>query len=301
VVGRDRRARQRLRDPPARSRAHAPAPAGPRTSSEDCYQLLLIKKISRAMPDLAPEKLDGRSTTRSSGAATTPRRTRATSGIRWERMLVAQGYVLDSIREDPAIRVAALARLWVDRASGPEGLQRSLRGRARALRRPVRRRDRDLVVFLRGAKFKNDLNPRTFEEVEAELRSSARDPLRRGLPAPRARALGGRRHARGGGALGWVGAGSERVPARDPRRGPRGAREAGTRGRGSRPAVSLDGPVRLATGVGAPVDRRATAASDVGYDVGARAPRAAQAVPRRGPAAREPGDGVRMTDGAPGC
>lgn len=216
---------------------------------EDCYQLLLIRKIGARMPDLAPEKLDraidDEIRRRRDDAAADPKN----AGISWERMLVAQGYVVDTIRQDPAIRVAALARLWVDRASGPAGLKRTYEAEREHFDGLYGAAIETSVLFLRGARFKNDLNPRTFEEVEGELRKLAReirsaDDFHR-LARGRSEDAGTRE---GGGALGWVGSGSERVPPEIRAEVRTALGQPAPGGAGLDPAVSLVGPVRLSTG-----------------------------------------------------
>jgi hypothetical protein len=216
---------------------------------EDCYQLLLIRKISARMPDLAPGALEraieDEIQRRRDDAAADPRN----AGIPWERRLAAQGYVLDRIREDPAIRVAALAHLWVDRSHDAAGLKRTYeaeRGHFDGLYGPAIETS---VLFLRGARFRNDLNPRTFEDVEGDLRKLAEkirsaDDFQR-LARERTEDAAARES---GGALGWVGAGSERVPPEIREEVRKALAQAAPAAAGLDPAVSLAGPVRLSTG-----------------------------------------------------
>jgi len=221
----------------------------PKDLKEDAYQVLLIKKIRARMPDLAPEALDRaieeEIQRRRDDAAADPRN----AGISWERRLVAQGYVIDWIRQDPAIRVAALAHLWVDRSNDPESLKRiyeAERVHFDGLYGPAIETS---ILFMRGARFRNDLNPRTFEDVEGELRKLAEkirsfEDFQR-LARERTEDAATRES---GGALGWVGAGSERVPP-EIRDEVRKALEQPPRGgAGLDPALSLVGPVRLPTG-----------------------------------------------------
>ena len=221
----------------------------PADLKEDCYQLLLIKKIEARMPDLAKDKLDKaieeEIQRRRDDTAADPR----SAGVTWERRLVAQGYVLDRIRQDPAIRVAALARLWVDRSAGPEGLKRTYESEREHFDGLYGEAIDTSILFLRAARFKNDLNPRTFEEVEGELGKLARgirsvDDFHR-LARERSEDAASRE---GGGAVGWIGAGTERVPA-ELRDAVRKALEQPTPGgAGLDPAVSLVGPLRFPTG-----------------------------------------------------
>ena len=216
---------------------------------EDCYQLLLIRKITARMPDLSQEKVDraveDEIRRRRDDAAADPKN----PGISWERRLVAQGYVVDTIRQDPAIRVAALARLWVDRASGPDGLKRTYEAEREHFDGLYGAAIETSVLFLRGARFKNDLNPRTFEDVEGELRKmasgirSAEDFHR--LARERSEDAVTRES---GGVLGWVGAGTERVPPEIRAEIRTALSKPASGGAGLDPAVSLAGPVRLSTG-----------------------------------------------------
>ncbi|MFN0006765.1 MAG: peptidylprolyl isomerase [Planctomycetota bacterium] len=221
----------------------------PKDLREDCYQLLLIRKIGARMPDLAPGALDRaieqEIQRRRDDAAADPRN----AGISWESRLIAQGYVIDMLRQDPAIRVAALAHLWVDRSNDGESLKRIYEAEREQFDGLYGPAIETSVLFLRGARFRNDLNPRTFEDVEGELRKLAEkirsaDDFQR---LARERTEDPLTRETGGG-LGWVGSGSERVPPeiRDEVRKVLAKPQPG--GAGLDPAVSLVGPVRLPTG-----------------------------------------------------
>jgi len=221
----------------------------PQDLHEDCYQVLLLRKILARMPDLAPKKLDQaideEIARRKEEAAADARN----KGIPWEKLVAAQGNVLDTIRDDPAIRIAALARLWVDTASGPEGLKRAYEADRAHFDGQYGAAIETSMLYLRGAQFKNDLNPRTFREAEAALADAAKsihgfDDFQR-LARERSEDAGTRVN---GGMLGFVGAGSDRVPAE--------IRDAVTKALagppddsgGRDPARCLVGPVRLPTG-----------------------------------------------------
>jgi len=216
---------------------------------EDCYQLLLLQRILVKMPDVAPKALeqaiDEEIARRRDEAAADSRN----KGIPWEQMIAAQGNLLDTIREDPAIRIAALARLWIDRTMGPEGLRRAYeadRGHFDGLYGAAIDTS---VLILRGAQFKNDLNPRSFQEAEGELTALAKEidsfeDFQR-LARERSEDAGTRPS---GGWVGFVGAGSERVPPEIREVVARTLRATAGAGAGRDPGQSLAGPIRLPTG-----------------------------------------------------
>ena len=221
----------------------------PKDLQTDCYQLLLLRRTQAKMPDLAPQTLeksiDHEIARRRDEAAADP----AKKGIPWERLLAAEGYVLDSVREDPAIRIAALARLWVDRTSGPEGLKKTYEAERAHFDGLYGAAIETSMLYLRGAQFKNDLNPRSFQEAEGELASLAKgirsfDDFQR-LARDRSEDAGTRAS---GGALGFVSAGTDRVPVeiREAVAKALLAHEGG--GGGHDPAHSLAGPIRVPTG-----------------------------------------------------
>ncbi len=222
----------------------------PQTLQVDCYQLLLLRRIQAKMPDLAPEKLDkaidDEIARRRDDAAADPTK----KGISWERLIGAEGYVLDDVREDPAIRIAALARLWVDRTSGPAGLKKTYEAERAHFDGQYGAAVETSMLYLRAAKFKNDLNPRSFQEAEGELASLAKgihsfDDFQR-LVRERSEDAGTRSS---GGALGFVSAGSDRVPMEIKDAVARVLLAPAGGGAGRDPAQSLAGPVRVPTGV----------------------------------------------------
>ncbi len=180
---------------------------------EDCYQALLAKRARARMPDLA-----GEGYTRAIEAELARRRAEAEAdprmqGAKFEQVLGAQGLSLDALRRDPAITITALSSLWIERTYGEDGLRRVYNeqrewfdtrfGEARELR----------VLFLRGALYKNELNPRTFDEADKELgrlRTQATDVAAfERLVKLRSEDTGTRDR---GGLLGFVSPGEEAVP-----------------------------------------------------------------------------------------
>jgi len=134
-----------------------------------CYQLLLEKHLRRRMPDLAESALDEcveqEVERRRKLAEADPR----FQGAKYEQLLEAKGLSIEGLRRDASTRVAALSHLWIDRAHDAESLRSVYEGE-RELFDGVYGEGLDLFVLaLTAARFKNELNPRTFDEAEAEL------------------------------------------------------------------------------------------------------------------------------------
>lgn len=184
---------------------------------ETAWHLLLLRGIERRMPDLSAGARE-----RAIDAEMARRRAEvegqsAAQGVRFEQIVGARGTTVEALRADPSVRIAALSRLWVDRTRGADGLRAAyeaerslfegLHGRSVAAR----------LHFLKAAKYANELNPRTFDEAEAELarlgRTLASDAdleawARQYSEDPASRASGGD--------LGWVTRRDPRVPAAVP-------------------------------------------------------------------------------------
>jgi len=216
---------------------------------EDCYQMLLLQRVLAKMPDLAPKTLDkaidDEIARRRDDAAADPRN----KGVSWEKLVAAQGNVLDTIRDDPAIRIAALARLWVDRTAGPDGLKRTYEADRAHFDGQYGAAIETSMVYLRGAQFKNDLNPRSFQDAEGELAKLAKDirSFEDFQRLARERSEDAVTRASGG-ALGLVSAGSERVPVEIRDAVAKALHAPAGAGAGRDPAQSLVGPIRVPTG-----------------------------------------------------
>lgn len=185
----------------------------PELLRETCYQMLLERSARARMPDLSSDALaaavEAEIARRRAETSADPRY----QGLSYEQILSAQGVLLEGLREDPALVTAALANLWVDRSHGEEGL-RSVYAQERAWFDGRFGEFREVRgIFLRGAVFKNQINPRSLEECEDQLSAIERklgaiEDFERAVlehsedPSSKEK----------GGLLGWVPKGDERVP-----------------------------------------------------------------------------------------
>jgi hypothetical protein len=134
-----------------------------------CYQLLLDKRMTARMPDLAPEALDAAITQEIERRRVTAESDPKHQGISFEKLLEAQGIRLSTLQRDPGIRVTVLSRLWIERSYDEDALKE------------IYANERDFfdgtygeavelgVIFLRAARFPNELNPRSYAEASREL------------------------------------------------------------------------------------------------------------------------------------
>ncbi len=167
---------------------------------EDCFQLLLQKRARARMPDLAPEALDkaleaelGR---RRHDFALDPKH----GGMSYEQVMAAQGLQAAYLKQDPAVVIAALANVWVDRTNADAALRAASanerekraagspaeresfdRANADAGLRAVYTKEREYfdgrfgeaidarMIFLRASELPNQLIPRDFNAAEKEL------------------------------------------------------------------------------------------------------------------------------------
>jgi hypothetical protein len=214
------------------------------TLREDCFQLLLQKRMLARMPDLAPEKLkqavEDELERRRDEAKLDPKN----KGISLDQILAAQGIVVERLADDPALRISALSKLWVERSYDADTLKRTYQDERELFDGLYGPAHEVAFLFLRAAGFKNPLNPRTFEEAERELtaqfgRARTREEFRE--LAKKMSEDADTKTA--GGELGWVGPLTPKVP--------REVREEVVR-RLALPdaaAQGLAGPLRLPNGV----------------------------------------------------
>jgi hypothetical protein len=181
---------------------------------EDCYQLLLYRRMQKRLPDLAPSKIDEyvqKELDRRRAEATADPKYK---GIPYEKILGAQGMTVESLAADPAVLVAALSRAWVDRAYPQEAMKRLYADEREYFDGLYGEAVDAWMLFLRGAQFKNEFNPRTFTEADALL-NQWRGRLH-SLESFQALAKTESEDApskESGGSLGYVTTGNPRVPA----------------------------------------------------------------------------------------
>tara|TARA_R110002126_G_scaffold64513_9_gene165198 strand:+ start:13228 stop:14733 length:1506 start_codon:yes stop_codon:yes gene_type:complete len=134
-----------------------------------CYEMLLARKVQERVPDLTDEAVE-----RAMDEEVERRRERAAAdptyrGVKYEELLKAQGLSIAALRRDPAIRVSALAHLFVDRTHPGEQLLRAYLDEREFFDGLFGEGVEVYALMLNAARFANDLVPRDFEQAEAEL------------------------------------------------------------------------------------------------------------------------------------
>jgi parvulin-like peptidyl-prolyl isomerase len=140
---------------------------------DDCYQLLLVKRMRARMPDLAPEALakavEVELERRRAEVAADPKY----KGLSYDQLLSSQGVSPSFIPQDPAVLAAALARVWVDRTNGPDGLRAAYEQSREWYDGHFGAAIEARAIFMRAAVLPNQIVPRTFETAEVELNKLA--------------------------------------------------------------------------------------------------------------------------------
>jgi len=133
--------------------------------------------------------------------------------ITYEQRLGATGRTLEGMARDPSVAIAALARLWVDRTAGPEGVRSAYEREREAFEARYGEAVHAAVLFRVAGRFVNQLCPRTFEQAESELRKvAARIQTKEDFEAQVARLSDDPSTRKRGGDLDWVTRGTGVVP-----------------------------------------------------------------------------------------
>lgn len=140
---------------------------------EACYLILLDKRLSARLARLEDPPTAGE-LERAVEAEIERRRLEAAGDPRYkdvpyEALLRAQGLRVETWHLDPAVRVAAMSHLYVDRTFGEEGLRRHYEENRDHFEGQYGMAVKTRALFLRAARLTNELNPRSFEEAEREL------------------------------------------------------------------------------------------------------------------------------------
>jgi hypothetical protein len=149
--------------------SHLRAQLPPAELSETCYHLLLARRISARMPDMAQTEIDKAIAQEIKRRRLVAESDPAYSGVGFERLLASQGLTLTSLQRDPSVTIAALSGLYIDEVYSEEGLRAAYNtervffdgyyGEALGVR----------AILLQANLFPNEFIPRTFEAAEREL------------------------------------------------------------------------------------------------------------------------------------
>ncbi len=139
------------------------------TVRQDCFELLLSKRLRARMPDLSDEAferaIDAELARRRAEFEADPKN----KGMSYDQAAGATGIQQDALRRDPAVRSAALAYSWVDKTYGADGLKRIYQAERASFDGRYGEAYEVRILFLRAAVLTNQLNPRSFDEAEKEL------------------------------------------------------------------------------------------------------------------------------------
>ncbi|HUR28709.1 MAG TPA: peptidylprolyl isomerase, partial [Planctomycetota bacterium] len=209
---------------------------------EDCYQLLLLKRIRARMPDLAPEAqakaVDAEIERRKREFESQPRN----RGLKYEQAMGAQGLQAAYLRQDPAVQIAALATLWVDRSQGDNGLRETYTKEREYFDGHYGEAVDSRMIFLNATTLPNQLLPRDFQAAERQLEGWKSDIKTVDDFGKLAREHSEEKNTREkDGRLGYIARGDERLPAE--------IREALFTAKPGADGTAVVGPVRIQGGV----------------------------------------------------
>ena len=181
---------------------------------EDCYQLLLQKRVRARMPDLSAEALD-----KAIDVELERRRVDIVGdpryrGLTYEQVMGAQGLQAAYLRRDPAVVIAALATLWVDRSQGEKGLKAIYAKEREFFDGRFGEAIDASMIFVRASTLPNQLIPRDFPAAERDLAGWKSSIKTLDDFAKLAREHSEEKTTREqGGRMGYITRGDERVPA----------------------------------------------------------------------------------------
>ncbi|MBL8857682.1 MAG: hypothetical protein JNL28_04135 [Planctomycetes bacterium] len=139
------------------------------TLREDCWQLLVAKRMKARMPDLAPERFQKAIAEELQRRRDDTKRDPRYKGATYESLLATQGILSDRMDRDPGVHIAALSKLWVERSYDDAALQRVYKDERELFDGVYGAAVDTSMIFLRAGAFKNDFNSRTFLEAEKIL------------------------------------------------------------------------------------------------------------------------------------
>ena len=135
--------------------------------SETAWHLLLLQAIERRLPDLSSTTIA--KAVDEEFARRQRKHAEQHPEISYAQRLGVQGRNLESVRNGPSVRIAALSRLWVDRQNDEDGLRKAYTTERQYFDGLFGRSVECHMIMLRAAKFVNTLNKRKFGDAHREL------------------------------------------------------------------------------------------------------------------------------------
>lgn len=138
---------------------------------DDCFQLLLQRRARARMPDLSNEALAKAVEVEIERRRRETARDKRYDGMSYDQLMAAQGLAPGFLPKDPAIVIAALATLWVDRSMGDQGLRAAYAKEREFFDGHFGEAIDASMILLRAAELPNQLIPRDFPSADRELSS----------------------------------------------------------------------------------------------------------------------------------
>ena len=154
--------------------AHMRGQIEPDVLEETAYLMLLERAVRRRLPDLSSEGVE-----KAVEAELARRRVESNEdprykGVTYEQLLEAKGLSVEALRRDPAIRAAALAHMFVDRAHDEASLRAVYEAERSWFDGLFGEGVEVRALMLNATERPNELLRRTFEEADARLRDLKR-------------------------------------------------------------------------------------------------------------------------------